>query len=102
MGFNKNWLAINVIMIRISPPMAGTFDGGKCLVFDYPMLRANTSSSVFFTGTEFVGAPAVTYDTTIDTLYVPTHLSSAGATYELDTITGVPPIGNATHNFGAV
>jgi hypothetical protein len=99
MGFNKNWLAINVNMINIG---SGAFDQGKCLVLDYPLLRANTSSSVFFAPTEFVAAPAVTYDTTINTLYVPTHLSSAGAQYELDTITGVPPIANAAYNFGAV
>jgi hypothetical protein len=98
MGFNKNWFAINVNMISIS---GGAFTQGKCLVFDYPQLRANTSSSVFFTGTEFVGAPAVTYDTTIDTLYVPTQGLSSSATYFLDTITGVPPIGNALYTFGA-
>jgi hypothetical protein len=97
MGFNKNWLAINVNMINIS---SSANDGSKCLVFDYPQLRANTSSSVFFTGTRFVGAPAVTYDTTIDTLYVAAHISSGGALYVLDTITGVPPIGNAMYNVG--
>jgi hypothetical protein len=94
-GFNKNWVSVNVNMIRISN---GAFVSGKQLVVDYPSLRAGTFSGVFFTGTGFVASPCATYSSSEATLYVPTHLSSAGATYELDTITGTP--GSPTYTLG--
>lgn len=88
LGFNKNWVSVNVNMIVTS---SGAFAGGKNLVLDYAQLRAGAFSGTLFSGTGFVASPAVTYSNTENTLYLVTHLSSAGATYAVDTITGTPP-----------
>lgn len=87
-GFNKNWVSINVSMIVIS---SGASAGGKNLVLDYAQLRAGTFAGGVFNGTAQFASPAITYSTTETTLYVPAHLSSGGATYEIDTVTGTPP-----------
>ncbi|HEY0544573.1 MAG TPA: carboxypeptidase regulatory-like domain-containing protein [Pyrinomonadaceae bacterium] len=87
-GFNKNWVSINVSMIVIS---SGASAGGKNLVLDYAQLRTGTFAGGVFNGTPQFASPAITYSTTETTLYVPAHLSSGGATYEVDTITGTPP-----------
>lgn len=91
LGFNKNWISINVNMITTS---TGAFTNGKNLVLDYTQLRAGTFSGSLFSlaaGTGFVSSPALTYSTTENNLYVVTHLSSGGATYQVDTIAGTPP-----------
>lgn len=88
LGFNKNWVSINVSMIVISSSASA---GGKNLVLDYAQLRAGTFAAGVFNGTPSFASPAVTYSTTENTLYVPSHLSSGGATYQVDTITGTPP-----------
>ncbi len=95
-GFNKNWVAINVNMFT----MAGSYTNSKMLVVDYALLRASTLSSSFVTGTGFCTSPSATYSSTEATLYVPTHLSSAGGTYRLDTVTGTPPA-SPTYTVGA-
>jgi len=87
MGFNRDWVAVTIN--RYS--MGGTFQRGITLVVNYPQLRAGTFSGTLFTqsaGTHFCAAPCVTYSSTSDTLYVVTHLSSAGGTYAVDAITG--------------
>ncbi len=87
LGFNKNWVAISVNMYST----AGGFSRGKLLIVNYPNLRAGTFTPFTITrasGAGFCMAPCVTYSTTSDTLYVPLHLSSGSATYELDKITG--------------
>lgn len=86
-GFNKDWVSINVNMIIIS----GGGIPNKNLVLDYAMLRAGAFTGTVFSGSGFCTSPAITYSTTEATLYMPTHLSSAGATYRVDTITGAPP-----------
>lgn len=89
LGFNKNWISLSVN--RYGSGALPQFQRGINLVVDYPMARAGTGSATLFTqsaNTHFCSAPCVTYSTTSDTLYVVTHLSSSGATYELDTITG--------------
>ena len=91
MGFNNRWLSINVNMITIA---GSAFTSGKNLVLDYAQLRSGVFSATFFTlaaGTGFVVSPAITYDTSQTTLFLPNHLSSGGATYQVDTITGTPP-----------
>ena len=87
-GFNKDWVSVNVNMIIIASGLGTT---NKNLVLDYAMLRAGAFSGAIFSGSGFCTSPAVTYSTTEATLYMPTHLSSAGATYRVDTITGAPP-----------
>jgi len=86
-GFNKNWISIAIN--RYSN--AGAFQRGINLVVDYGQARAGTGTGTLFTlgaNTHFCSAPCVTYSATEDTLFVLTHLSSTGATYTLDTITG--------------
>ena len=70
---------------------AGAGATNKNLVLDYAMLRAGAFSGAIFSGSGFCTSPAITYSTTEATLYMPTHLSSAGATYRVDKITGAPP-----------
>jgi len=97
LGFNKNWISLSVNRYSF----AGTFQRGINLVVDYPSARAGTGTATLFThsaNTHFCSAPCVTYSTTAETLYVVTHLSSSGATYALDTITGTP--GSPTYTSG--
>jgi len=80
LGFNKNWIAMNI----------NVGSAGICLVIDYPQARAGVGTGTLFTGTGFCSAPCVTLSATEDTLFVPTHLGSAGGTYRVDIITGTP------------
>ncbi|MBI4364705.1 MAG: T9SS type A sorting domain-containing protein [Candidatus Latescibacteria bacterium] len=86
-GFNKNWIVVAIN--RYSN--GGTFQRGITLVVNYPLALTGTGSGVIFTQqptTHFVSSPCATYSATAETLYVVTHLSSSGATYTLDMITG--------------
>jgi len=90
-GFNKNWITVSIN--RYSN--AGVFQRGITLVVNYPLARTGTGTSTLFTqaaNTHFCAAPCATYSTTSDTMYVVTHLSSTGATYALDTITGTASV----------
>ena len=91
-GFNKNWVAVGWNQFTINTL---AFTDGRMLVVDYPALRSGTATATIFSGaTAAIGGfclhPATTFSTTEETLYVPTHISSAGATYRLHTITGTP------------
>jgi hypothetical protein len=92
LGFNKNWICVSIN--RYTSP-AGAFSRGVQAVLDYGAARAGTITS--FTqfdpgnnGGRFCVSPAVTISATEDTLFLPTHLGSAGATYQVDVITGTP------------
>ena len=91
-GFNKNWVVVSWNQFTIS---GSAFIAGKVLVLDYPALRGGAANATLFTGlTATVGGfclhPATTFSSTEETLYLPTHISSAGASYRLHTITGTP------------
>jgi hypothetical protein len=88
-GFNRDWLVVTINKYT----NGGSFSAGICLICDYGQLRSGTLASTLVTqsnGSHFCTAPCVTYSTTSDTLYLVTHLSSAGATYVVDDITGTP------------
>lgn len=97
LGFNKNWVVIAWNQFTIN---TNTFTDGRALVIDHPTLRTTGTP----TGTLFSGAPAAiggfclhpatTFSPTEETLYIPTHISSAGATYRLHRITGTPAAPN--------
>lgn len=92
LGFNKNWVAIGWNQFTINTL---AFTDGRMLVVDYPSLRAGTANATIFTGaTAAIGGfclhPATTFSATEEALYIPTHISSAGATYRLHRITGTP------------
>ncbi len=89
-GFNKNWIAVSANMFRISNDL---YDSGKLVVFDYPLARTGTFNTTIFANIGSGGAclnPAVTYSTTLDTLFLVSHIGSSSATYKLSTITGSP------------
>ncbi|HRG81944.1 MAG TPA: T9SS type A sorting domain-containing protein [Chitinophagaceae bacterium] len=88
LGFNKNWIAIGINMF----PIAAGSPPNRFYVIDYPALRSGTVTSTVFTGTQFCTHPAETYSATENTLYAPNHFSSAGASYQLNTITGTPSV----------
>jgi hypothetical protein len=85
-GFNQNWVAVAGNQFSGS-----TFLRGITLIVHYPQLVAGNGAATLISqasGTHYSSAPCVTYSATADTLYVVTHLSSGGATYQVDTITG--------------
>ncbi|HET6976886.1 MAG TPA: lamin tail domain-containing protein [Pyrinomonadaceae bacterium] len=92
LGFNKNWLVVTWNEFTINTL---AFTDGRALVIDYPTARTGTANATIFTGASaaiggFCMHPATTFSATEETLYIPTHISSAGATYRLHTITGTP------------
>ena len=87
LGFNKNWVVVSINMFN---GVSGAFNDGRTLVIDYPLFRAGTLSSMYFTGGDFCRHPATTYSASEATEYMVAHLSSASATYRLHTITGTP------------
>ncbi|HKS10952.1 MAG TPA: lamin tail domain-containing protein, partial [Pyrinomonadaceae bacterium] len=91
-GFNKNWVAVGWNQFTINTQ---AFTDGRMLVVDYPALRGGTATATIFSGaTAAIGGfclhPATTFSATEETLYIPTHISSAGATYRLHSLTGTP------------
>jgi hypothetical protein len=99
LGFNKNWVAVSMNMFQIqtsgtsgTTTCNGGFVEGKVLVLDYPQLRAGASVGTLFAGPG-IGSnlhAVTTLDPNEPTLYMPQHLSSAGAQYDLGAITGTP------------
>jgi hypothetical protein len=92
LGFNKNWIVVAWNNFTINTL---AFTDGRALVLDYPTLRAGTATGTLFSGaTAAIGGfclhPATTFSSTEETLYIPTHIGSAGATYRLHRITGTP------------
>jgi hypothetical protein len=87
-GFNKNWLVVTINAYTA----AGAFNRGGTMIASYPQAAAGTLASVTnvtqAAGSHFCTAPCVTISATEDTLYLVTHLSSGGATYVIDRITG--------------
>ena len=101
LGFNKNWIVISGNMFTIP----GASQEGRVFAIDYPSLLAGTMSGTLFSGITGVNGgfcmhPASTYSSTENTEYLVSHLSSAGATYILSTITGTP--GTPVMTIGAV
>jgi uncharacterized protein (UPF0303 family) len=89
LGFNKNWICVSINRYTAG----GAFSFGVQVVGDYAAARGGTLSSVSIfngaAGARFCASPCVTLTNT-DTLYIVTHLGSAGATYQVDRITGTP------------
>ena len=99
LGFNKNWLAVSMNMFQIqtsgtsgTTTCNGGFVEGKILVVDYPQARAGTAASTLFANSSigFSMHPVDTYSSSEATLYLVQHLSSASATYNINTLTGTP------------
>ena len=88
LGFNKNWLVVTINAYS----SGGSFRHGGVLIASYPQAAAGTLSSVTTVnqanGTGFCASPCITRSATEDTLFLVTHLSSPGATFQVDAITG--------------
>jgi hypothetical protein len=90
LGFNKNWVVVTINRYT----SAGAFSYGIGLVLNYPQLRVGAGSGTLFTlssggaSTHFCASPAWTYSASEESLFVVTHLGSAGATYAVDVISG--------------
>ena len=92
LGFNKNWLVVTWNQFTINTL---AFTDGRALVLDYPTARTGTATATLFSGaTAAIGGfclhPATTFSPTEETMYIPTHIGSAAATYRLHRITGTP------------
>ena len=89
LGFNKNWVVVSGNMFTI----AGAFSQSRIFAIDYPSLRGGIATATLFSGlTAFCIHPAETFSSTEETMYLPNHFSSGGATYALNTITGTPAL----------
>ena len=91
LGFNKNWIAVSMNMFDQATSTIN--NNNKVLVLDYPQARVGTGNAYLFSGPSigFCNHPVETYDADEATLYFVKHLSSAGATYKVSTLTGAPP-----------
>ena len=91
LGFNKNWIVVSMNMFGL--PNGAGFNNSKVLALDYAQARAGTANAYIFTGDSigFCNHPVETFDAAEATLYFAQHLSSAGATYRLSSLTGDPP-----------
>ncbi|HEU4710599.1 MAG TPA: lamin tail domain-containing protein [Pyrinomonadaceae bacterium] len=92
LGFNKNWVVVTWNNFTINTL---AFTDGRALVLDYPSLREGEATATIFSGASaaiggFCMHPATTFSPTEETMYVPTHIGSAAATYRLHRITGTP------------
>jgi hypothetical protein len=85
LGFNKNWVVVSINMFNGTTDL---FHDGRALVVNYPALRAGTFGAIYYFDLGFCVHPATTYSSTENTEYLVQHLSSASATYRLNTITG--------------
>jgi hypothetical protein len=91
LGFNKNWVAVGWNQFRTGGN--GGLVAGKMLILDYPALLTGTATSSISTvssGANVCMHPATTYSATEEVLYVPVHVSSAGAAYRLHQIRKKP------------
>jgi Carboxypeptidase regulatory-like domain/Domain of unknown function (DUF4214) len=91
LGFNKDWIVVSLNMFTIS---SDTFSRGQVYAFNKANLYANNSAgmSVFTSAAiPFSLQPAVTYDNTIDTVYMIRHVSSSGGAERKSTLAGTPP-----------
>ena len=92
LGFNKNWFVVTWNQFTIN---TNAFIDGRAVVLDYPALRGGTPIGTLISGVSatnggFCMHPATTFSSTENTLYLPTHLGSLGATYRLHSLTGTP------------
>jgi hypothetical protein len=92
-GFNKDWIAVSGNMF---PNGAGSYNGTKTYVFKKSDLYANAStpSSYTFTATAataFTLVPAITYDNSLDKIYVFEEWNNTVGSIRMLQITGVPP-----------
>ncbi len=100
LGFNKNWIAVQVNMFSISDD---SFVEGKIFVFDKDdLFAAGPGNFTAFTDPNaFTQAPAVTYDSTLNILYLAEHWTgnSGGQGFlRLSTVTG--SIGSEVYTAG--
>jgi hypothetical protein len=88
-GFNKNWVAISVNMFTNA---GSVFQESRILVISYPDLLIGKlpfpTTTLFFGIADFTVQPCITYSDSEEILYAPNHISSAGANYRLNMISG--------------
>ncbi len=92
-GFNKDWVAISGNMF---PNGAGSYNGTKTYVIKKSDLYANATPPTSYTftatsATAFTLVPAITYDITLDKIYVLEEWDNTVGTLRMLQITGVPP-----------
>ena len=92
-GFNKDWIAISGNMF---PNGAGSYNGTKTYVLKKSDLYANAPTPAAYTftatpSTAFTLVPAITYDNTLDKIYVLEEWNPSVGTLRMLQITGVPP-----------
>ena len=86
LGFNKDWIVVQVNMFT----HAGSFDGSNVYVFDKSNLYSGGAGAfTLFQGlTGGTQVPAVTYDSSLSTLYLLQRWNSASGVLQLYQITG--------------
>jgi len=90
-GFNKDWIVVNGNLFT----MAGSFSTGQVYVFDKADLYGGGSGAyTLFTGNFFTLVPAITYDSSLDTMYLVRTYNSGIGYLAAARITG--PVGSET------
>jgi hypothetical protein len=89
-GFNRNWIGVNVNMFPNSGSTPAVFD--KVLVIDKAGAYAGTGAGTSFTSSAVGGTlvPATTYDNSLDTLYFLQHWNGPSGVIRLYSVTGTP------------
>jgi hypothetical protein len=96
LGFNKNWVVINIATFLNS---SGAGSTARTLVIDYPALRAGTFSGSYVIGSGARSAPSMNLSATDNTEYIP-NIGFTNGDYRVDTITPGPGAG-FTYTVGA-
>jgi uncharacterized repeat protein (TIGR01451 family) len=98
-GFNKDWIVVQMNMFTVA---ANAFTRSNIYVFTKSSLYNNTTPSapfrLFQDTSGFVQAPAITYDTTLATMYLVEVWNSATGTLRMSTITGA--VGTESYTAG--
>ena len=86
LGFNQSWIAIGMNMFSIS---SNSFVESRVTTFNYATFLSGSVPAInYFPTTDFTVRPVSTYSNSQTTLFAPAHVSSMGASYRLNTITG--------------
>src|SRR5882762_7950970 len=99
-GFNKDWIAVNMNMFRVAN---SSFAQSNIWVFTKASLYNNLAPSAPFklfadTSGSSTLVPVITYDPTLDTLYLVDVFDSPSGTLRIGTITGA--VGAETYTAG--
>jgi subtilisin-like proprotein convertase family protein len=100
LGFNKNWIVVSVNKFPIAEGPSG---GAQVFAFNKANLYAGAAGAFkkFVDANGFTMAPAVTFDNTLNTLYLIEEWDGSLAKLRISSLTGTPaaPVMSTSHPF---